>query len=125
LRLLGCFAAVALALAALGLHGLLAFTLSTRLPEIGVRMALGATPRDILRLVLRQGLLQAGLGLALGVALALVGGRVLQALLAGVSPADVAAYGAAVLLSLGAVLAGSFLPALRAVRVDPTKVLRE
>jgi ABC-type antimicrobial peptide transport system permease subunit len=88
-------------------------------------MALGATPRDILRLVLRQGLLQAGLGLALGVALALLGGRVLQALLAGVSPTDALAYAAAVLLSLGAVLAGSLLPALRAVRVDPTKVLRE
>ena len=125
LRLLGCFAAVALALAALGLHGLLAFTLSTRLPEIGVRMALGATPRDILRLVLRQGLLQAGSGLALGVALALIGGRVLQALLAGVSPTDALAYAVAILLSLTAILAGSLVPAMRAVRVDPTRILRE
>ena len=85
-RVLGAFAAAALLLAGIGIHGLLAFTVSNRAQEIGVRMALGASRRDILALVLRHGVGLGLLGVGLGLATAFVAGRSLEALLAGVSP---------------------------------------
>jgi putative ABC transport system permease protein len=124
LRVLGGFAAVALLLAGIGLHGLLAFSVSARTREIGVRIALGAASRDILGMVVRHGVVLAGLGLIFGLALAYAAGRSMQAILAGVSPADATAVGGAVALVLVATLAGTLAPALRAARVDPLVAIR-
>ncbi|HUJ24352.1 MAG TPA: FtsX-like permease family protein, partial [Bryobacteraceae bacterium] len=124
LRVLGAFAAIAILLAGIGIHGLLSFAVSQRAQEIGVRIALGARPGDILAMVLRQGVLLAASGVALGVALAYAAGRGMEALLAGVKPGDAAALWAAVGLCVVMTLAGSLLPALRAVRVDPISVIR-
>jgi len=123
-RVLGSFAAVAVLLAGIGIHGLLAFAVSSRAQEIGVRVALGARPADVLALILREGLLLAAAGTVLGVALAYAAGRALEALLAGVSPRDAATFSAAVALAVVTTLAGSLLPALRAVRVDPLTAIR-
>ncbi len=123
-RVLGGFAAVAALLAAIGIHGLLAFAVSNRAQEIGVRIALGARSGDILALVLRQGVLLAAAGVALGVGLAYAAGRALEALLAGVSPRDAPTFLTAVGLALVMTIAGSLLPALRAVRVDPLTAIR-
>jgi len=123
-RVLGGFAAVAALLAGIGIHGLLAFAVSNREQEIGVRIALGARSGDILGLVLRQGLLLASAGVVLGIALAYVAGRGLEALLAGVSPRDAPTFLTAVVLALVMTIAGSLLPALRAVRVDPLTAIR-
>jgi predicted permease len=123
-RVLGAFAAIAFLLAGIGLHGLLAFNVSAQARDIGVRMALGAEKRSIIMMVLRYGLTLAGIGVILGGGLAYAAGRTLQALLAGVSPTDTATFAAAVTLSLLMTLAGSLLPALRAVRVDPITVIR-
>ena len=87
-RVLGAFAAIAFVLAAVGIHGLLSFAVSQRTQEIGVRIALGATPADILTMVLRRGMLLAVAGLVPGMVLAYAAGRSLEALLAGVKPAD-------------------------------------
>ncbi len=118
------FAGIAVLLAGVGIHGLLALTVSSRLREIGVRIAMGARRRDILEMVLRQAAALAGLGVVLGVLVAYAAGRAMQALLAGVSPADGATFAAAVGLSVTTALLGSLLPALRAVRVDPMTVIR-
>ena len=123
-RVLSAFAATALFLAAIGLHGLLSFTVSSRALEIGVRVALGARSADILSMVLRDALRMAALGVVLGLALAYVTGRALSALLAGVGPGDAITFLAAVSLSAVMTLAGSLLPAVRAVRVDPMAVMR-
>ncbi|MFI5183199.1 MAG: ABC transporter permease [Vicinamibacteria bacterium] len=121
---LAAFAGIAVVLAGVGIHGLLAFTVSSRAQEIGVRIALGAGAGDILKLVLRQGLLLASTGVALGVTLALGTGRALEALLVGLSPRDAATFLAAVAVALIMTLVGSLFPALRAVRVDPMTVIR-
>jgi predicted permease len=123
-RVLGSFAAIAVLLAGLGIHGLLAFAVSNRAQEIGVRIALGARPADVLALILREGLLLAAAGTIVGVALAYTAGRALEALLAGVSPWDAATFSAAVALAVVMTLAGSLLPALRAVHVDPLTAIR-
>jgi predicted permease len=123
-RVLAGFASAAFLLAAIGLHGLLSFTVASRTPEIGVRIALGARSADILDTVLREALQMAGLGLLMGLALAYATGRGLQALLAGVGPGDAPTFLVAVGLCALMTLAGSLLPALRAVRVDPVAVMR-
>ena len=87
-RVLAGFAFVAFLLAAIGIHGVLSFAVSQRTPEIGVRIALGAQRADILRMVMRQGLLLVAAGLVPGLALAYAAGRSLESLLAGVAPAD-------------------------------------
>jgi predicted permease len=124
LRVLGSFAAVALLLAGIGLHGLLAFTVSSRVREIGVRIALGAESRDIVTLVVRHGLILAGVGAALGVALAYAAGRSMQSLLAGISPTDALTYAAAISLVMAVTLAGTLMPAVRAIRIDPLTAIR-
>jgi ABC-type antimicrobial peptide transport system permease subunit len=124
LRVLVALAALALALAGVGIHGLLAYTVSQRRQEIGVRLALGAEPGGIARLVLREGLLLAVLGIVPGVVAAYVAARGMSALLFGVKPADPATMLTAVGLCLLMTLAGSLLPALRAVRVSPMSVMR-
>ncbi len=123
-RALLAFAAVALLLAGIGIHGLLAFTVSQRSREIGLRIALGAQPRDVVGMVLRRGLALAGAGVALGVLLAGAAGRSMQALLAGVSPADPAALLAAVAVAVLMTLFGCLAPALRAARLDPIRAIR-
>jgi putative ABC transport system permease protein len=123
-RVLAAFAASAVLLAAVGLHGLLSFAVSSRLQEIGVRIALGARSADILSMVLREGVRMAALGLALGLALAYAAGRGMEALLAGVRPGDSATFLAATGLAALMTLAGSLVPAVRAVRVDPMTVMR-
>jgi predicted permease len=123
-RLLGGFAALAFLLAAVGIHGLLSFAVSQRSREIGVRIALGAVPRDILGMVLGQAALVVVAGILPGVLLAYEAGLAMQALLAGVTPSDPIAFLAAAALCVAMTLAGSLLPAWRAVRVDPITALR-
>jgi predicted permease len=124
LRVLGGFAAIALLLAAIGIHGLLAFTVSSRSREIGVRMALGASARNIMWMVMRRSTALAFAGVTLGGALAYAAGRSMQALLYGVNPAEPQVFAAAVGIAFLMVIAGSLLPALRAVRVDPITATR-
>jgi ABC-type lipoprotein release transport system permease subunit len=124
LVVLGGFAVIAFLLAAIGIHGLLSFTVSNRTQEIGVRMALGATRGNILQLIVGDAFLLAAIGISLGASAAYGSGLELQSLLAGLSPNDVDAFTAGILLSLVMTLAGSFLPAMRAVRVDPATALR-
>ena len=123
-RLLAGFAALAFLLAAVGIHGLLAFAVSQRSREIGVRMAMGAKPQNILAMVMRQAAIVALAGVIPGAALAYAAARAMQTLLAGVSPDDAATFGAAMGLCVAMTLLGSWLPAWRAVRVDPITALR-
>ena len=124
-RLLGFFSALALTLAGLGLYGVIAYSVTQRTQEIGIRMAIGAQRRDVLQLVLAGGLQLVALGIACGLAGAFFFTRVLSNLLFGVTAHDplVFAGNAALLFSLAAV--ACVLPALRATRVDPLVVLRE
>jgi putative ABC transport system permease protein len=124
LAVLGAFGAVAFLLAAVGIHSLLAFAVSQRSQEIGVRMALGAQRSDILGMTLREGFQLAVVGIAAGMALAYGAGKLLQSLLAGVAPHDAATFACAALVALVMTLLGSLEPALRAVRVDPTIAIR-
>jgi predicted permease len=123
-RVLGAFAATAFLLAGIGLHGLLSFAVSTRVQEIGVRMALGARSADILSLILREALTMAASGLVVGLAVAYAAGRGMEALLAGVRPADGLTFGAAIALASVMAIVGGLAPARRAVGVDPTTAMR-
>ena len=123
-RLLGSLAALALLLAGVGIHGLLSYTVSNRARELGVRMALGAQRRDILGMVVGQGLRLAGVGVLLGVVLAYAAARGMAALLASVGPADGATLLAVGGLCLAMAAAGCVFPALRAVRTDPIAAIR-
>jgi ABC-type antimicrobial peptide transport system permease subunit len=116
--------AVALALAAFGLYGVVAYSVSRRTREIGVRMALGADRARMVSLVLRQGLGLAAIGLVAGAALAAPLSRALGGLLYGVSVSDPLAWGAAVAILLLATAAANTVPALRASRVNPSVALR-
>lgn len=124
LVVLGGFAAIAFLLAAIGIHGLLAYAVSQRTQEIGVRMALGATRGNILRLIVGDALMLALIGISLGAGVAYMSGLELRSLLAGLSPNDADAFSAGILLALVMTIAGSFLPALRAVHIDPSTALR-
>ena len=124
LRALGAFALIAFVLAALGIHGLLAFHVSTRLHEIGVRMALGANGRSIVRLIAGHAIALTASGLAIGLVLSWNAGKWLSALLAGVSPSDVVTFGSAAMLALVMAVTGSLLPIARALRVSPLIALR-
>jgi putative ABC transport system permease protein len=123
-RVLAAFAAIAFLLAAVGIHGVLAFAVSSRAREIGVRMALGAQRGAIVRMVVRRGALLAVAGVVPGVALAWYAGKTLEALLAGVKPYDAATFLAATGLCLTMTLLGCLLPAWRAARVDPMTAMR-
>jgi predicted permease len=122
--LLAAFAVVALALAALGTYGVIAFGVSQRTKEIGIRVALGATRSNVLRLVVGQGIGLALVGGALGLAGALATTRVLRSLLYGVAPSDPATLVAIVALLVVAVIAASWVPARRAASVHPSDALR-
>jgi len=122
--LLGAFSTAALLLAALGIYGVIAYAVSQRTREIGVRVALGAAPRDVLRLVVGQGVRLAAVGLGVGLLASLAATRLMRGLLFGVEPGDPLTL-AAVLAVLGAVaLLASYLPARRAARTDPLQALR-
>jgi putative ABC transport system permease protein len=124
LFLLVLFAALALGLAAVGTYGVLAFGVSRRTREIGLRLALGAHPRDVLRLVVRQGMQLVVAGMLLGIAGALALTRLMASLLYSVSPTDPATFvGVSILLGLVALIA-CYVPARRAMRVDPMVALR-
>ncbi len=122
-RLLVGFAVIALLLAAIGVYGMMAYRVQRRLRELGTRLALGASPRDITRLVLLQAGAIMAVGLTAGSAAALALARTLSSLLFDVSPWDPAALIAAVGLLAAATLAASYVPARRAARVDPVSVL--
>jgi predicted permease len=124
LRVLAGFALIAAILGAVGIHGLLALVVSQRAREIGVRVALGAEPRTILGMVFGRGMRLGVLGVVPGMLVAYAVGRALEALLAGVKPWDPATFLSVVLLSLAMTLAGSLLPTLRALRLDPVQALR-
>jgi predicted permease len=122
--LVGAFAAAALLLAAVGLYGLISYTVAQRIPEIGVRLALGATPGDVGRLVLRQGLALAAAGVAIGLVGALAATRLLAGLLFSISATDPTVYGAVALLLVTIAALACVVPARRAMRVDPAQGLR-
>jgi putative ABC transport system permease protein len=122
--LIGIFALLALALAAVGVYGLISYTVTQRAREIGIRVALGAAPKQVIMPVLRQGLVLALVGIGFGLAGALVAARALSAFLFGVGTSDPATFtGVALLLLLVAVLA-SYIPSRRALKVDPIVALR-
>ncbi len=122
--LLGVFAGVGLALALLGVYGVVSYSVARRTQEIGVRMALGAAQRDVLRMVLRQGLTLVVLGTAVGSALALAAVRVIASELYGVSPSDPWTFGAGIALLLAVGCLACYIPARRAMHVDPMVALR-
>jgi predicted permease len=125
LLLFGVFAGLALVLACIGIYGVLAYLTGQRVPEIGIRMALGARPGSVIWLVLRQSLGMIVIGTALGTAAALAGGRILQRLVAGMQPIEVSTFAIMIPVMVLAALFASFLPARRASRVDPVIALRQ
>ncbi|MGH7568094.1 MAG: FtsX-like permease family protein [Gemmatimonadales bacterium] len=120
----GLFALLALVLSAVGLYGVLAYTVGQRTHELGVRIALGAQQDDVLRLVVGQGVRMAGLGIAVGAIVALLGGRAVASLLYGVSPHDPTVLSVAGGVLLAVAVLASYLPARRATKVDPMVALR-
>jgi len=122
---LGIFAAIAVCLAMAGVYGVMAYLVSQRSSEIGLRMALGAKPADISRLVLREGMLLAAGGLVLGLAGAIAITRLLTSMLFEVKPGDPATYVSVALLLAIVTLAASYIPAHRAAKVDPLVALRQ
>jgi ABC-type antimicrobial peptide transport system permease subunit len=123
--LLAIFAGLALCLAMAGVYGVTAYAVGQRSNEIGLRMAMGATPRDVLRLIFKQGMRLAAVGMALGFLGALAGTRLMTSMLFEVAPEDPGTYaGVTVLLGL-MVLSALYLPARRAARLDPLVALRQ
>jgi putative ABC transport system permease protein len=124
LVLFGSFAAVALFLAALGIYGVMAFSVAQRSHEIALRMALGASPRRVIGLVVREGLILAAVGLGLGLVGAYFVGRAMQSMLYGVRPLDVVAFLSVGFVLMMAALLACYLPARRAAGIHPMQVLR-
>ena len=122
--LFGIFAGLALLLASVGIYGVLAYTVTQRMREIGIRIALGASARNVAGLVLRQGLLLALAGVLIGGGAAFALTRWMESLIFGVSPTDPITFSAVSTLLVAIALAASYVPARRAVRVDPMRSLR-
>jgi ABC-type antimicrobial peptide transport system permease subunit len=118
------FGAIALLLAAIGVYGVLSYSVSQRTQEIGVRMALGADRGAVLRLVVAHGLKLAGIGVALGVAGAAAATQTIKTILYNVTPTDPLSFGGVILFLFGVAAAASYLPARRAMAVDPIVALR-
>jgi putative ABC transport system permease protein len=125
MSLLAVFAAIALVLAIVGIYGVLAYSVARRTAEIGLRAALGATPRNILTLIIAQGMQPIAIGIALGLAGALGLSRSLTGMLYGIQPADPLTYVSVAGLMLLVALFSCYVPARRALRVDPAIALRE
>jgi putative ABC transport system permease protein len=123
--LLAVFAALALLLAAIGIYSVLSCSVKRRVREIGIPMALGAEVRDVLRLIVIEGMWPALIGVAIGLAGALAPGRVLANLIYGVKPTDPVTFGAMPVLLAAVALCASVIPAYRATRVEPMKTLRD
>jgi predicted permease len=123
--LFGIFAALALLLACIGVYGVLDYLTRRRTSELGVRMALGASERDVIWLVLRQSLKMIAAGVGLGMIAALAAGQLLRHLVEGMGPMDLATYAMMISLLVSAALLASFVPALRASLIDPVKALRQ
>lgn len=122
--LLGLFAVAALALAAIGLFGVMSFVVSMRRREIAIRLALGSTPRAVLGRVMRQGLLVVAFGLIGGLVAALMLGRLISGILFGVSPMDPLSIALVIAVLGGTAVTANLVPAFRAARTDPQVVLR-
>jgi predicted permease len=122
--LLGTLGLFALVLAALGVYGVLSFLVRSRTREIGVRVAIGATPRAVVAMVVRQAMVWTVTGMAIGLALAAVAARLLGSVLYGISPTDPVTFGAVILLLGGVAGLAAVIPALRASRLDPLVALR-
>src|SRR6266478_1464628 len=125
LLLFGIFAGLALLLACIGIYGVLAYLTGQRVPEFGVRMTLGATARDVMRLVLGESLVMIFVGVGVGILAALAAGRILNRLVEGMRPADVATFAITIPVLIIAALFASFVPSRRASRVDPVSALRQ
>jgi len=125
LLLFGIFASLALVLACIGIYGVLAYLTGQRVPEIGIRIALGARPGSVIWLVLRQSLGMILIGTAVGTAAALAAGRVLHRLVEGIQPTEFSTFALTIPVLAMAALFASFLPARRASRVDPVVALRQ
>ncbi len=124
LAVIGAFGCVAVLLAAIGIHGLLAYAVSSRTQEIGVRMALGARRVDIVKRTVGEAFRLSGAGILAGILVAYWMGRMLQSLLAGVEPWDLETLVGSIVVAMMMTLAGSVLPAVRAARIDPTVAMR-
>jgi hypothetical protein len=125
LLLFGLFAGLALTLACIGIYGVLAYVTSQRVPEMGIRMALGASAGNVMWLVLRQSLAMIFAGVAVGLFAALAAGRVLERLVEGMQPTEPLTFAIMIPVLAVAALFASFLPARRASRVDPMRALRQ
>jgi ABC-type antimicrobial peptide transport system permease subunit len=124
MTMLGGFAGLALVLASIGVYSVMACVVSQRTAEIGIRMALGATPRSVLRMVLGQGVRLAAIGIAIGIAVALAVTRLMQRALFEVRPHDPGIYLGLAALILGVACLACWIPARRATRIDPIAALR-
>jgi predicted permease len=124
MEMVGLFALTALLLAGLGIYGVISYIVSERTHEIGIRLALGAQKRNILRMVLRQGLTLAVAGAAVGFVCALIVSHLMAGLLYGVRPTDPATFAAVALLLIGVAALACYIPARRAIQVDPLVALR-
>jgi len=124
LLLIAIFAGVALLMAAVGIYGVIGFAVAQRTHEVGIRMALGADRRSVIRMILRSGLGLAAAGVAVGVAASLIATPLMSSLLFAVSPRDALAFAVAVVTLLAAAGLASWLPAARATRISPTEALR-
>jgi predicted permease len=120
----GAFGGIALLLAIVGVYGVKAYTVARRSREIGIRMALGAMPADVFRLVMKQGVLQTAVAVGGGIVLSFLVGKALSSMLFNVSPADPLVLGGAMLVLLAATLLACYVPAHRATKVSPTEALR-
>jgi putative ABC transport system permease protein len=122
--LFGLFAALALALSVVGIYGVLAYTVAHRLPELGVRVALGARPAQLLQMVLAQGARMAAIGIVLGAGISIVASRWIRGMLFGVQPFDLVTLGAVAVLFGVVALVACVVPARRAAGVDPLTAIR-
>jgi ABC-type transport system, involved in lipoprotein release, permease component len=123
--LLGGFGVVGVLLATVGIYGVLSFSTARRTREIGIRLALGATTRNVFTLIVRDGMLLVFVGIAIGIAVSLLVARSLANFLYGVAPSDVATFVVTTALFIGVALAACAIPARRAMRVQPISALRQ